>query len=247
MFRSILWYLNFALTLVGTLPRLIRVNRLDKKINTSENVTSEIINEREYLVFDTVSKWAANKIKIAGATVNIQGEENIPEDETLLFISNHQSNFDIALFLSCVKTNKGFVAKKELAKVPILKTWMEKIDCIFMDRSNMRASAMAIAESTKLLKKGRSMVIFPEGTRSCKNELLEFKAGSFKLATKSKVRIVPVTIKNSYKLMEENHNRITPAEVEIYIHPPVETKGLTKEEEDNLPNLIKSIIESKLH
>ncbi|MEG0332556.1 MAG: lysophospholipid acyltransferase family protein [Clostridium sp.] len=247
MFRSIIWYSNFALTLVGTLPRLFKVNRLDKKIKSSENPSTEDIVLREELVFDTVSKWAENKIKIAGATVKICGEENIPKDETVLFMSNHQSNFDIALFLSYIKTNKGFVAKKELSKVPILNTWMEKIDCIFMDRSNMRASAQAIAESTKLLKKGRSMVIFPEGTRSCKNELLEFKAGSFKLATKSKVKIVPVTIKNSYKLMEENNNRITPAKVEIYIHPPVETKGLSKEEEDALPSKIKGIIESKLH
>ena len=74
----------------------------------------------------------------------------------------------------------------------------------------------------------------------------EFKSGSFKLATKPKVPIIPVTIKDSSKIMEQNGNRIKPADVEIYIHPMVETANLTKEETDALPDQIKTIIASKL-
>lgn len=242
MFRSIKWYTNFALSLIGTIPSMLKVNQYDKNIQTQENKA-----ERDKFAFDFVRGWARKRLYAAGATVNVHGAENVPQDEAVLFMSNHQSNFDIALFLGFIDTPKGFVAKLELGKIPILNKWMEKIDCVFMDRSSVRKSASAIAESTKLLKKGRSMVIFPEGTRSKTGELIEFKAGSFKLATKSKVKIVPVTIKNSRDLMEKNNNMIKPGVVDMYIHPPVETMGLSKEEEDALPDKVKSIIESKLH
>jgi 1-acyl-sn-glycerol-3-phosphate acyltransferase len=74
----------------------------------------------------------------------------------------------------------------------------------------------------------------------------EFKAGGFKLATKSKVPIVPVTIKGSYRLMEQNNSRIVPAEVEMFIHPLIETSSLTREEESELSDRVKAIIQSKL-
>lgn len=241
MFRSLKWYSNFALSLVKTLPSLMKAKKYNESINTEEDKL-----HRDKFVFDFVKTWANNRLSAAGANVKVIGTENIPKDETVLFMSNHQSNFDIALFLGCIDTPKGFVAKLELGKVPILKKWMENIDCIFMDRSSIRKSAEAIAESTKLLKNGRSMVIFPEGTRSKTGDLGEFKAGSFKLATKSKVKIIPVTINGSRLLMEANGNKIKPGNVEMYVHTPIETKGLTKEEIDALPEKVKSIINSKL-
>jgi len=116
-----------------------------------------------------------------------------------------------------------------------------------MDRSNLRKSAAAIIEGVKIIKAGHSLVIFPEGTRSKGGPLGEFKAGSFKLATKSNAPIVPITINGSYKLMEANNNRIKAANVELFIHPPIETKNLSKEEQEKLPTVVKEIIASKLH
>lgn len=241
MFRSIIWYSSFIFSLICTIPKMIKVKNVDKKIDSKEEKI-----KRDSYVFNFVKNWSKKRLDIAGADVHLKGIENIPENEPVLFMSNHQSNFDIAIFLGCIDTKKGFVAKLELGKIPILNKWMRNIDCVFMDRSSVRKSAYAIAEATKLLKKGRSMVIFPEGTRSKTGELGDFKSGSFKLATKSKSKIIPVTINNSRYLMEENNNMIKPASVEIYIHPPVETANLNKNEEDELPNKIKSIIGSKL-
>ena len=162
-------------------------------------------------------------------------------------MSNHQSNFDIPLFLVYVEKHKGFVAKTELKKIPILRTWMEHINCVFMDRNDLRQSVKTIIEGIKVIKEGHSLVIFPEGTRSKGGPMGEFKAGSFKLATKPKAPIVPVTIKNSSKIMEQNGNKIKPADVEIYIHPMVETVNLSKQEVDALPDQVKTIIASKLY
>lgn len=189
--------------------------------------------------------WAKLVMKAAGARINIIGLENIPKDQTLLFVSNHQSNFDIPLLLSCIDIPKGFIAKKELQHWPFISTWMKYINCIFMDRDNLRKSAESIVEGIKLLQSGYSMVIFPEGTRSKGKPVSEFKGGSFKLATKSKCPIVPITINGTYKLMESNNNLVKSANIELVIHPPIETSKLSKDELETLPGTVHSIISSK--
>jgi 1-acyl-sn-glycerol-3-phosphate acyltransferase len=202
--------------------------------------------ERDRYIHETTSKWALSHVKLSGAKVKIQGEENIPKDIPVVFISNHQGNYDIALFMSYINKPKGYIAKAEMEKIPVMKTWMKYMNCVFMDRSDIRKSAEAIVEGIKILKQGYSLVIFPEGTRSKSNKLGEFKAGSFKLATKPRVPIIPVTLNGTYKLMEGNRNIIKPAEVEIFIHPMIETANLSKEQLDELPNKVREIIASKL-
>lgn len=237
MLRTIAWYTHFAVSLLLKTPEMFRVKKMIKDGKNPEAI--------EYIE-KTTRKWALSQMKLSGARVKIYGEENIPKDVPVLFIGNHQSNFDIALFLSYIKKPKGYIAKSEMKSWPLVHTWMEFIDCVFMDRSNIRKSAEAIVQGVNILKSGHSLVIFPEGTRSKGDKLGDFKAGSFKLATKAKVAIVPVTISGSYKLMEQNGNKIKPAEVELYIHPMVETKDLSKEELDGLPKKVKNIIGSKL-
>jgi 1-acyl-sn-glycerol-3-phosphate acyltransferase len=189
--------------------------------------------------------WAKLVLKIAGAKVNIIGFENLPKDKTILFVSNHQSNFDIPLLLGCIDIPKGFIAKKELENWPFISTWMKYINCIFMDRDNLRKSAESIVDGINLLKSGYSMVVFPEGTRSKGKPVDEFKGGSFKLATKSKCLIVPLTINGTYKLLESNKNMIKGANIELIIHQQIDTSKLTKEELETLPETVHSIISSK--
>lgn len=237
MVRTIAWYANFTLSLIATIPKLYKVKRLGKMGK---------ISEMEECIHRTTSNWAMSQVRMSGAKINIYGKENIPKDIPVLFVSNHQGNFDIAIFMSHIDKPKGFVAKIELNKVPILRVWMKHINCVLMDRSSLRKSVEAITKGIKVLKSGHSLVIFPEGTRSKSDNMGEFKAGSFKLATKANVPIVPVTMKGTYKLMEQNNNKIKPAEVSIYIHPMLETAALSKEEQEALPLKVKEIIQSKL-
>lgn len=237
MLRTIAWYTHFGVSLVGTVPMLYKVRSLEKQGKEDEKLV---------YVHKITSKWAKAQVKMSGINVTVFGEENIPQDIPVVFMSNHQSNFDIALFMVYINKFKGFVAKTELKKIPVLRNWMEHMNCVFMDRKDLRQSVQAIIEGIKIIKKGNSLVIFPEGTRSKGDRMGEFKGGSFKLATKPKVPIVPVTIKGSYKAMEQNGNKIKPADIEIYIHPMIETANLTKEETDALPDKVKSVIASKL-
>lgn len=238
MLRTIIWFIWFWLSLLISIPFSIRVKYLIKKDRTKE---------AEALIQKCTSSWAKSLLKVAGVKIEVHGLENIPKDKNVLFIGNHQGNFDIPIYLSQIPMLIGFVSKIEIEKVPFVRTWMRYMHCIFMDRGNMRKSGEAIIKGIKNLKAGKNLVIFPEGTRSRGDKLGEFKAGSFKLATKSKCPIVPVTMNGSYKIMEHGNGPwIRPANVQFFIHPAIDVSTLSKEELDELPNKVVEIIASKL-
>lgn len=237
MFRTIKWYVKLIGSLVINTTQLKKAEKLLEKGNEKEC---------EEFVTKKVSQWARNRMKDSGAEVNVYGIENIPKDKNMLFVSNHQSNFDILLLLAYLPVPKGFVAKIEMLKFPFINKWMKKIHCLFMDRHDMKQSAQVIIDGIKQLKSGINMVIFPEGTRSKTGALGDFKAGSFKLATKSKCPIVPITIDGTRNIMEANNYFIKKQNINLYIHPPIDVTALTKEETAELPDKVKEIIESDL-
>ena len=236
MMRTIFFYVCIIISFFVTSFFRIKVKFLTNRGD---------IKQRGDYIHKVVSTWARFIMNISGARVNVIGLENIPKDQTVLFVSNHQSNFDIPLLISSIDITKGFIAKKELERWPFISTWMKYINCIFMDRDNLRKSAQSIIEGINLLKSGYSMVVFPEGTRSKGKAVDEFKGGSFKLATKSNCPIVPLTINGTYKLLESNNNMIKSADIELVIHAPIDITKLDKEELENLPETVHSIISSK--
>lgn len=237
MVRTIIWFFYFGFVLILTLPALIYAKYLSIRGR---------IKERSKLAHKTARWWARSLVKLSGARIKVIGEENIPVNSPVVFVGNHQGNFDIPLYIGYISRPKGFIAKIEITKMPIISTWMRYMDCVFMDRSDVRKSVTSINEGIEILKAGLSLVIFPEGTRSKGEGIGEFKQGSFKLATKAGVPIITVTMKGSYKLFELNNGKIKPADVEIIISPPIETKGLTTEEAKELPDRVKNIILNNL-
>lgn len=235
--RSIIFYCGIILKLIISSFSQIKVRNLTKK---------GLIKERDEYIHKTTRTWANSILKLAGIKVDVVGEENLPKDKTILFVSNHQGNFDIPLVMGAIDVPKGFIAKKELETWPIISTWMKSINCVFMDRSNLRKSAEAIIQGTKLLKEGHSIVVFPEGTRSKGGPVQDFKAGSFKLATKSKCVVVPLTIDGTYNFFEEHNGWIHGGTVKLTIHKPIDVSTLSKEETDNLHSTVQSIICSAL-
>jgi 1-acyl-sn-glycerol-3-phosphate acyltransferase len=238
MIRTIIWFFYFGLHLIYTLPFLCYAKYLDIRGK---------IEKRDKVAVKAARTWARCLVTLSGAEVTVTGEENIPKDREVVFIGNHQGNFDIPLLLGYVNKPMGFIAKIEITKMPIIHTWMKYLYCVFMDREDIRQSVTAINEGIDNLKKGHSIVIFPEGTRGKGNPTGEFKQGSFKLATKSQAPIIPITMKGTYKLFEANKGKIKPAKVEIIISPAVETRGLSPQETKELPDKVRNIIISKLN
>lgn len=187
-------------------------------------------------------------IKMAGTKVTVIGEENIP-DEAVLFIGNHRSYFDILLTYSRCKRLTGYVAKKEMLRYPLLRDWMKRLHCLFLDRENPKEGLKTILQAIEYIKHGISICIFPEGTRNDGDELsmLPFHAGSFKIAEKSGCPIIPVSMNNTIAIFEKQFPRIKPVHIIIEYGKPIYPNGLDKETKKHLASYCQNIIQNTIN
>lgn len=149
-----------------------------------------------------VSGFFKKELKISGCKITAIGTENIPKDMACLFVGNHRSYFDILIYHEAVGRPVGFIAKKEMQRIPLLSLYMDDIGCLFLDRNDIKQGVKVINQGAEYLKLGHSMVLFPEGTRNQTDDLLPFKEGGYKMAEKAKCPIVPVAISGSDLLLE---------------------------------------------
>ena len=186
-----------------------------------------------------IVQWGFKVIlKMTGVTTTVIGEENVP-DEPVLFIGNHRSYFDILLTYSRCRRLTGYVAKKEMEKIPLLSTWMKNLYCLFLDRDNMREGLKTILQAIDYVKNGISICIFPEGTRNRTDApLLEFHAGSLKIAEKAQCPIVPMTIVNAEQIFEAHSPCIRKTKVIIEYGEPIETKNLDRTQQKALTSQV---------
>ena len=131
-----------------------------------------------------------------------------------------------------MRRKTGYIAKKEMEGIPLLKQWMDRIGCLFLDRKDIRAGLKTILQAITDIREGTSLVIFPEGTRN-RNEsvtdLLEFKEGSLKIAEKSGCPVIPMAILGSSNTFEKHMPLIRPAKIVIRFGEPVDVKALPEE------------------
>ena len=235
MIRLILVVLAIILYLILTIPVLIFLH-----------ATNEKHKERNDRIARHMVCWIFQVLLfLTGSTVTVKGQENIP-DEPVLFVGNHRSYFDIVCGYPVIGQCCGYVAKKEMERIPILATWMRMISCLFLDRKNIKEGLKTILAGIEQVKNGTSVWIFPEGTRSQKEEMLEFKEGSMKIAEKSGCAIIPVAFKGTDDILEKHMPWIRPAHVQICIGEPVYPKQLSREEKKFLGAATRSKIQDML-
>ncbi len=237
--RTIIWFCWFWIQLVALIPTLRKGKRA---LANNDDATVDA------LVQKMVPAWAGGLMRLAGVTVEVQGKENIPQDGAVVFVANHRSYYDIPLMLTSLDKAHPLVSKKQVERLPLVRDWMRLLRCVFLDRDNPRKAMQAMNDAMENLRKGYSITIFPEGTRSkgAETELLEFKAGAFRIATKTKSPIVPVAIHKSRDIMENNGGWMKPTDVTIHILPPIATAELSKEENRSLPERVQAIIRQEL-
>ncbi len=185
---------------------------------------------------------------ITGVEVTVIGEEKIP-DEPVLYIGNHRSFFDILLTYSRCKNLTGYVAKKEMEKVPSLSTWMKNLYCLFLDRENPKEGLKTILKAIEYVKQGISICIFPEGTRNKGEELsmLPFKEGAFKIATKTGCPIVPISMNNTAAIFENQLPRIKKVSVILEYGDPIYPDQLDAEKKKRIGAYVQNIIQETIH
>lgn len=184
--------------------------------------------------------------RLAGTNLIVRGKENIPDDTAVLYVGNHRSYFDIVLTLSAFPGVTGYVAKAEMLKWPLLNLWMMNIHCLFLDRSNIKEGLKTILKGVEEVKKGISLCIFPEGTRNkTADTFLPFHEGSFKIAEKGGVPVIPMVILNSAGVFEDHLPKIKKTTVVIEFQPPVYIDRLEKEIKKNLGSHVSGMISER--
>lgn len=183
-----------------------------------------------------IVNWAFRIVLwLAGGRVTYIGEENIPKDTPVLYVGNHRSYFDVVMTYIRVPRPTGYIAKKEMLKIPILRRWMSNLHCLFLDRSNTRQGLEIVLQAIDKVKNGISICVFPEGTRNKeKDTFLPFHEGSMKIATKGKVPIVPISIVNAAGILEDHFPYMKKTKVVVEYCKPIYPDELSKEDQKNL-------------
>lgn len=230
--KSLIWEVCFCLYLliyliIFGLYLIVRVF-LPRKVSHS-------------IVKFVVRFWARTVILSTGSKVEVVGKENLPETNNICFVSNHQGLFDIPLILGFLGKHTGFVAKRELFKVPVLRQWMREMPCTFIDRRNPKKAMETIKKSAELIKQGNPLVIFPEGTRSKSDTVGKFHLGSLKLPLLAEAVIVPIAVKGSWRIYETDH-KIHPSSVKLNILPPILPTDAIYTDKQALANYLHSAI-----
>ena len=186
---------------------------------------------------------------ITGAKVTVIGEENVPKDTPVLYIGNHRSYFDILLTYSRCPIRTGYIAKKEMEKIPLLSTWMHYLHCLFLDRKDIKQGLKTILTAVDKVKSGISICIFPEGTRNKGEELsmLPFKEGAFKIAAKTGCAIVPISMNNTAAIFENQFPRIKKVNVVVEYGTPIYPKDLAPEDKKHIGAYVQNIIQETIN
>ena len=202
-------------------------------------------NRQKEYALQVVKQVLRMVFRLTGSTLTVKGLENIP-DMPVLYVGNHRSYFDIVTGYIVVPGQTGFIAKKEMEKIPLLSTWMKRLHCLFLDRNDLKQGLKTILTAIEKVKSGISICIFPEGTRGDSDEMAPFKEGSLKIAEKAGCPIIPMAITHTRDIIKDHIPFVKPTHVTIQYGTPVYPNELPKEEKRALGRYTQNIIHEML-
>jgi 1-acyl-sn-glycerol-3-phosphate acyltransferase len=170
--------------------------------------------------------WARIGLLLAGVRLEVHGRQHLPADGCpVIYMANHQSNFDILALFAGLPRQFRWLAKEELFSVPLFGFAMRRTGYIPIDRSDRQKAKEGMAEAVRRINEGTSVVIFPEGTRSPDATLLPFKKGGFVLALQAQVPVMPVAIKGSGSIMPKHSPWIRGGTIRVNFFPAIRSAG----------------------
>ncbi len=233
--QTLKWFTKFFTSLVERNERLKEIQKMKKTMPWQEY---------RPVVDKEIKDWLNPLINMAGVNFVVSGQEKIPQGGRVIYTPNHAGAFDIPAIVLTAPDSPIFMAKKELGQVPFLKSWMDAVDSVFVDRKNKTSARSSLQNAIEAVRDGRSLVIFPEGTRSKDGKLGEFRGGAMKVAMETGATIVPVLIEGTRERLEETGN-VTSGTVYVTYLDPIKTIGLTKDDFYRMPAQIKAILQNE--
>lgn len=174
--------------------------------------------------------WARGLLRAWGVTVETEGLERLPAEAPYIIMANHQSHADVPVLFASLPVIPGFLAKKELARVPFLAMALRAGGHVLIDRADRGSVRKALSVAADDIRSGKIIAIFPEGTRGNSDALADFKKGGFLVAKKAGVPVVPVGIKGSRYVWSRDEWLPRSAPVKVKVGAPIlptEIRGLS--------------------
>ncbi len=198
-------------------------------------LVARIKGDREYAY--PWAAWGAHAwMRWSGMKIVVRGRENLAENQSYVFISNHRSYLDTAMMFAYTSKKMGVIAKKEMLNWIVAGKFMKYVNVIAIDRTDRESAIRTMKNAGDKLREGISFGVFAEGTRAMGGELLPFKKGAFYMALETGFPIIPVAMKNTDYAMGKKQGVANPATCEMVLLPPIETVNLTAEKD--LMNLL---------
>jgi 1-acyl-sn-glycerol-3-phosphate acyltransferase len=186
-----------------------------------------LVNDTSPWIEKIIRFWSRVWLFVSGTRLEIEGQENVDPDQSYVVVSNHLSTLDIMACFLAVRLPIRYLAKKELFRVPVLAQGMRAVGIIEVDRSARSAvHAQVNRQAAELIAKGRSLIIYAEGTRPRNGVMKPFKKGAFTMAIASQLPVLPVSIHGTYEAMPPGTPWVRGGKVQVIVDPAISTEGM---------------------
>ena len=192
------------------------------------------IRSNARLIDNITRLWARLILRGAGIDLRVEGTEVIDRQQRYILIANHHSYFDIPCIFAAIPQPIRFMAKISLFKIPIFGWAIGRAGFIPIDRKNRRTAVKSFELAVERIRKGNTVVVFPEEGRSRERAMRPFQRGGFLLALRSGLPILPVAIVGTFDVFRAGAKRVTPGPVTVKVGTPIPTEGLTVRQKDQL-------------
>jgi 1-acyl-sn-glycerol-3-phosphate acyltransferase len=205
------------------------------------SLASSILDRRGYFAHGCARAWSWLILATTGVSVDVHGLEALARGRTYVFVSNHQSIYDIPVVFSSLPFQLRIIAKESLGQFPFLGWHLRRTGHLLVDRRNPDRAGI-LRRWKALVGQGLSLVVFPEGTRSADGRVGVFKAGSVLLAIEAELPIVPVSVDGTRHVMRKGELTTRPGHATVIVHPPIDTRGMATSDARSLADRLRTIV-----
>jgi 1-acyl-sn-glycerol-3-phosphate acyltransferase len=209
-------------------------------------IALRLLTGNDNMIYAPVRLFVRLGLRLVGVKVEVTGRDNLDPAQPYIFTPNHQSLIEVPMLVTYLGRNPAYLAKKEVFKYPIFGYGIGLMGVVPVDRSNSPSAVESAKAATERLRKGKSYVVYPEGTRSPDGRLLPFKKGAFMMAIEAGVPVVPVTVSGATRIMPKAKIEVHPSTVRLTIHDPVPTTGYSRENVAELVEHVRKQVASAL-
>jgi 1-acyl-sn-glycerol-3-phosphate acyltransferase len=207
------------------------------------SLVSSLVERNGHLAHGCARLWSWLILATTGVSVDVRGLERLQPGTTYIFVSNHQSIYDIPVVFSSLPYQLRIIAKESLGNFPFLGWHLRRTGHLLVDRKNPDRTGI-LRRWRALVEQGLSLIIFPEGTRSQDGKVGIFKAGSFLLAIEAQLPIVPLSVDGTRSVMRKGRLMTCPGHATLVVHAPIETTGLAVGDARELAGRVRAVVSS---